>query len=75
MEPNQTQKLSHRKGNHLKNEKKTHRMGENLCQWCNRQGPNLRNIQKSSIIDVIRKKAQKKSIFDMRKKVEFSKIQ
>ena len=28
-----------------KNKKKTHRMEENLCQWCNRQGPNLQNIQ------------------------------
>ena len=25
--------------------KTTHRIGENLCQWCNRQEPNLQNIQ------------------------------
>ena len=45
MGPNQTQKLLHSKGNHLKHEKTAHRMGESLCQWCNKQGPNLQNIQ------------------------------
>ena len=40
-----TQKLLHSKGNLRKNEKTTHRMGENLCQWCNRQEPNLQNIK------------------------------
>ena len=29
----------------IKKMKTTHRMGENLCQQCNRQGPNLQNIQ------------------------------
>ena len=24
--------------------KKTHRMGENICQWCDQQGTNLQNI-------------------------------
>ena len=28
-----------------KNEKTTHRARENLCKQCNRQGPNLQNIQ------------------------------
>ena len=28
-----------------KNEKTTHRMGENLCKQCNQQGLNLQNIK------------------------------
>ena len=32
-----------------KNKKKTHRMGEYLCQSCNRQGPNLKNIQTTHV--------------------------
>ena len=45
MGPNQTQNLLHIKRNHLKNEKTTHRMKENLCKQCHQQGPNLQNIQ------------------------------
>ena len=45
MRPNQTSKFLHSKGNPKQNEKTTHRMGENLCEGCYRQGPNLRNIQ------------------------------
>lgn len=29
------------KGNHLKNEKTTHRLGENLCKWSDQQGKGL----------------------------------
>ena len=32
----------------IKNEKTTHRMGENICKWCNRQVPNLQNVLKNS---------------------------
>ena len=32
MEPNQTYKLLHSKGNHKQNEKTTYRMGENICK-------------------------------------------
>ena len=28
-----------------KKKKTTYRMGENICQWCDRQGLNLQNIQ------------------------------
>ena len=45
MGPNQTYKLLHSKGNHKQNEKTTHRMGENICKWCDRQGLNFQNIQ------------------------------
>ena len=45
MGPNQTYKLLHSKGNYKQNEKTTHRMGENICKWCNPQGINLQNIQ------------------------------
>ena len=33
-----------------KNKKTTHRMGENLCKLCNRQGPYLQNIQTTHTI-------------------------
>ena len=45
MGPNQTQKLLHGKGSHKQNEKTTHRMGENICKWCNWQRINLQNLQ------------------------------
>ena len=32
MGPNQTYKLLHSKGNHKQNEKKTLRLGENICK-------------------------------------------
>ena len=41
MRPNQNQNFQHSEGNHLIKQK-THRMGVNIC---NRQGPNLQNIQ------------------------------
>ena len=45
MGPNQTYKLLHCKGNHKQNEKRTHRMGENICRWSDWQGINLQNLQ------------------------------
>ena len=45
MGPNQTQKLLHSKGNHKQNEKTAHRMGKNICKWCDWQGINLQNLQ------------------------------
>ena len=45
MEPNQTYKIWHSKGNHKQNKKKNHRMGENICKWSDWQGINLQNIQ------------------------------
>ena len=38
----------HRKVNHKQNEKITHRMGKNICKWCNWQGINIQNIQTNS---------------------------
>ena len=35
----------HSNGNHKQNEKTTHRMIENICKQCDRQGVNLQNIQ------------------------------
>ena len=35
----------HSKGNHKQNEKTTHRMGENICKQCDRQGIGLQNLQ------------------------------
>ena len=32
-----------------KKENTTHRMGQNLPQWCNKQGPNLQNIQRTHV--------------------------
>ena len=37
--------LLHSTGNHKQNEKTTHRMGENICKWCDQQGIHLQNIQ------------------------------
>ena len=45
MGPNQTYKLLHSKGNHKQKEKKTYRMGENICEGWDRQGLNSQNIQ------------------------------
>ena len=45
MGPNSTQKLLHSKGNHKQNGKTTHRMGENICKWCDWQGISLQNLQ------------------------------
>ena len=33
------------KGNYKQNEKATHRMEENICKQCDRQGLNFQNIQ------------------------------
>ena len=43
MGPNQTYKLLHSKGNYKQNEMTTHRMGENICKWCDCQGISLQN--------------------------------
>ena len=45
MEPNETSKLLHGKGNHKQDEKTTLRMGENICKWSNWQRINLQNTQ------------------------------
>ena len=45
MEPNQTYKLLHNKGNHKQNEKTTYGMGENICKRCNQQRLNYQNMQ------------------------------
>ena len=42
---NQTYRLSHSKGNHKQNEKRTYVMGENICKQCDQQGLNFQNIQ------------------------------
>ena len=39
----------HSKGNHKQNKKTTHRMGENICKWCDWQGINLQNLQTAHI--------------------------
>ena len=38
MEPNQTYKLLHSKGNHKQNEKITYELGENICKQCDQKG-------------------------------------
>ena len=35
----------HSKGNCKHNEKTTHRMGKNICQWCDWQGIHVQNLQ------------------------------
>ena len=47
MGPNQTYKLLHRKGNHLKKKKKENKKTtyRNTCKWYNRETFNLQNIQ------------------------------
>ena len=45
MEPNQTYKLLHSKGNHKRNEETTHGLGENICKRCNQQGLNFQNTK------------------------------
>ena len=45
MEPNQIYKLLYSKGNQEQNKMKTHRVGENICKWCNQQWLNFKNIQ------------------------------
>ena len=49
MEPNETSKLLHSKGNHKQDEKTTLRTGENLCKRSNRQRINLQNIQTTHV--------------------------
>ena len=39
----------HSKGNHKQNEKRTYRMGENVCKWCNQQGINLQNLKTAHV--------------------------
>ena len=53
MEPNQTYKLLHSKGNHSKKKKKEKiicEMGEEDCKQCNLQGLNLQNRQTTHTI-------------------------
>ena len=39
------------KGNHKQNGKETaHRMGENICKWCDWQGINLQNSQPAHVV-------------------------
>ena len=45
MEPNETYKLLHSKGNHKQDEKTTLKMGENICKRINGQRINLQNIE------------------------------
>ena len=45
MGPNEAQKLLLSKGSHKQNEKATHRMGENICKWCDWLAINLQNLQ------------------------------
>ena len=45
MGPNQTDKFLHSKGNNKQNENTTYLMGETVCNQCDRQGLNFRNIQ------------------------------
>ena len=42
---NQTYKLLYKKGKHKQNEKTTHRLGENICKWCDWEGTSLQNLQ------------------------------
>ena len=41
---NQTYKLLYKKGKHKQNEKTTHRLGENICKWCDWQVLNFQNM-------------------------------
>ena len=45
MQPNETSKLLHSKGNHKQDEKSTLRMRENICKRINGQRINLQNIK------------------------------
>ena len=56
MEPKQTYKLLHSKGNHKQNENTTCELGESICKQCNQQGLNFQNIQNAHIIWYIKKK-------------------
>ena len=50
MGPNETYKLLHSKGSHKQNEKTTYGLRENICKWCDWQGPNFKNIQTAPTI-------------------------
>ena len=45
MGPTYTQKLLHSEENSKQNEKITHRLGENICKWCDWQRISLQNLQ------------------------------
>ena len=45
MGPVFTETFLHSKGNNKQNEKTTHRLGENICKWCDRWGIGLQNLQ------------------------------
>ena len=68
MGPNQTYKLLHSKGNHKQNEKTTYRLGEHICKWCNRQGPNFQHIQTAQTTQQQSKKKQTHSKMGRRPK-------
>ena len=56
----QQQKLLHSKGYHKHNERTTHRMGDNICKWCEQLGINSK-IYKQLMQLSIQKKKKKKS--------------
>ena len=35
----------HSKGNNKQNQKATHKLGENICEWCDLKGINFQNMQ------------------------------
>ena len=45
LDPAEAGPQQHSKGNHKLNEKTTHRMGENICKYCDQHGINLQNVQ------------------------------
>ena len=47
MGPLEMYKLLYTKGNHKQNQKTAYRLGKNICKWCNWQGPNFQNIQRT----------------------------
>ena len=62
MGPIQTHKFLHNKGNHLKNEKTTYWMGENICKQSNQQGLNFQNIQTAHTTQSQKKKKKIKKM-------------
>ena len=61
MGPNQTYKLLHSKGNHLKTMKRQTTERENMCKWCHRQGLDLQNIQRGHTIQQQKKPIKKRA--------------
>ena len=48
------------KGNHKQNQKKTHRMGENIGKQCEWQGLNFQNIETAPAAQYQKKKKKRK---------------